>query len=196
MMAAGPSTAVHLHPAPPLLQPCCVPAQDVPSIPANHFPHTRCPWATQVLPTSAQWPLDSADVLWLSGKGPTAHPTPAWDTLGLPGAGGQWGAQNWLQNGPSTDTQRWSHAKPQHGESCGAGMPDVGAGDSTAPHPHRPLPTAGIFCLTPLQEQLGHGFQMTQHSTASAKPQQPRREAEPELARACADIWGFFFCAN
>ncbi|KAF4793125.1 B-cell differentiation antigen CD72 [Turdus rufiventris] len=35
--------------------------QDFPSIPANHFPlTTRCPWAIQVLPTDAQWPIASS----------------------------------------------------------------------------------------------------------------------------------------
>lgn len=51
----------HLHPAPPPLQPCCIPAQDIPSIQENHFPLTaHCPWATQVLPTDAQWPFASS----------------------------------------------------------------------------------------------------------------------------------------
>ncbi|OPJ75439.1 hypothetical protein AV530_019845 [Patagioenas fasciata monilis] len=31
---------MHLHPAPPLLQPCCTPAQDVPSLRTAHLPLT------------------------------------------------------------------------------------------------------------------------------------------------------------
>lgn len=51
-------------------------------------------------------PLPPADVLWLSGRGSTADPTPTWDTLGLLSttAGEQWGAQNWLLSGSSTDS--------------------------------------------------------------------------------------------